>query len=849
MHKTAVITLVFSFLLISCNKGGTTSSTTSIDSSFNSTILNNSSISTNSSITNNSSSSISSSSEIKKKDLEEYNEVFYNEMLSENTYETGISIDNDTFLNTSKWIWNSDFTTNKWVKIRKTFDLEKIPEEVYAKIGVESKYWLYINGELVVYEGGLKRGVDNQTGYYDNVEISKYLKKGTNVISVEAWYWGSKGKSYSNVPTGKPGFIFEANIGDVLIQSDNTWKIKTNNAYNSVTQNGEEEPNYRLPEYNISYNATLEEDSEWKEVDFDDSGWENAKIQGKYGDYPWNELVKRPIPLNKDFGYSKYLNSDDYKNYTTTETTTLIMKVGTNIQLSPVLKIYSNTANLKISISTECTIDSQGNSVRAYYYTKIGEQEFEVYGHINGQYVYYEIPSGVTILELGYRQTGYDSEKSGSFTSGDAFYDRIWQMSYDTLYVTMRDVFMDCPNRERAQWMGDVTNEMEQTLYCMDENSYLLYEKAIDQVLGFTTIDGILPTVAPISASWFELPIQNLCTISGAWTYYLYTGRDDVIEKVYPYFYRYLKLWKMDSNGLVIHRPGSWDWMDNDAVNPDTSVIENGWYYKALTALENMAILVGDEFGQNFTKSRKESIYTAYNDLFYTSNGYKSSGGVLDDKANAIAVLSGLVPEDRYPAATKALTNVYKASPYWEKFVLEALCEMGEYDTALIRMKDRYTIMTNYSIHDGELYSTLWEKWNTTNGTKNHAWSGGPMTILSKYILGVQPLTSNYQEYLVKPNSDILNNVTGQVPTLNGQIDVTFNYANDTFEMDLSSPTNTNAIVSIPYFNDINKTVIINNEIVCEDGYIINEDYIFAGKDSNYLYFNLPSGNYDIKVY
>ncbi|MFR7465122.1 MAG: hypothetical protein ACLUVG_09725 [Phocaeicola vulgatus] len=30
----------------------------------------------------------------------------------------------------------------------------------------------------------------------------------------------------------------------------------------------------------------------------------------------------------------------------------------------------------------------------------------------------------------------------------------MWEKSQRTLYITMRDTYMDCPDRERAQWWG-----------------------------------------------------------------------------------------------------------------------------------------------------------------------------------------------------------------------------------------------------------------------------------------------------------------------------------------------------------------------------------------------------------
>ena len=57
-------------------------------------------------------------------------------------------------------------------------------------IAVDSKYWLWVNDSLVVFEGGLKRGPNSQDTYYDCIDISDFLRKGLNAISIQVWFWG-----------------------------------------------------------------------------------------------------------------------------------------------------------------------------------------------------------------------------------------------------------------------------------------------------------------------------------------------------------------------------------------------------------------------------------------------------------------------------------------------------------------------------------------------------------------------------------------------------------------------------------------------------------------------------------
>lgn len=768
---------------------------------------------------------------------------FYDTLVTENYANNVEEIEvQPTFDSTAKWVWLSGNTDkNVWVRFRKSFELSSTPSSVKLKISAESRYFLYVNGNLAVYDGSLKRGnISSKSGYYDVVDVAKYLVKGENSICALVWYWGVKEQSYSNVSSGAPAFILQGKVGTQNISTDSTWKISKDVAYGSGLS-GESQPNYRLPEYNISYDATKSVDEDWCKPDFDDTAWRNAAVVGDYGALPWGNLWKRPIPLNKDYGITEYQDSAQHIGKTTQRRTTYVVNVGTNVQLSPVFTIVSENEGERITVTTESTVDPQGDSLRCYYYTKKGEQTFECLSWMNGQFVKYDLPEKVTIKFLGYRQTGYDTEKVGSFSSNVDFYNRIWQMSYDTLYVTMRDNFMDCPNRERAQWMGDVTNEMEQIIYSMDENSYLLYEKALKQMVGFT-IAGALPTVAPIQNSWFELPVQNLCTIAGAWTYYLYTGRSAIIQSSIMSFYRYLLLWEMTSDNILVHRPGSWDWMDNDDGGLSyTAGIENAWYYKALDALKNMALLCNNNDVRIFASARMAKLKVGFEKKILPELFTK-----YDERAMSIAVLAGLVPEEQYDQATQLFETVSMCSPFWEKYVLEALCVMGEYDVMMNRMRERYLSMYNYKEY-GESYSTLWEKWTTNNGTRNHAWSGGPMTVLSKYVLGVQPLTSKYGYVLIKPNLSTLSEANGTVPTTKGNIDVSLTNKDGVFKMEVSSFKDTKAVLAIPFTQY--QTLNINGDVLCKDGRMLkSSDYTFAGIDDECIYFLVDGGDYTITV-
>jgi hypothetical protein len=347
----------------------------------------------------------------------------------------------------------------------------------------------------------------------------------------------------------------------------------------------------------------------------------------------------------------------------------------------------------------------------------------------------------------------------------------------------------------------------------MDSNSYLLYQKGVEAMLSHVDDTKVLQTVVPISGDYFELPVQQLAGIVGFLTYYEYTGDLAFIEKVYDASLDYLRLWKIGKNNLVVHRAGSWDWADwgNKA---DMTAIENAWVYYALSAVEEMAELLGKDGDIPFITERKETIANGYKAL-WTENGYKSKDvRKPDDRANALAVLAGLADESQYDTITNVLKNTKNSSPYMEYYVLEALCEMGEYEAARDRIKERYADMM------GEDYSTLWEFWDSWRGTKNHAWSGGPLVIMSKHFAGITPLDAGYERVEINPQYTMYETMSCTVPSVKGLITLNYKKTDDGYAVDITLPQNMNGVLYVPD----GACVTINSQLYYQNGEYISGD-------------------------
>ncbi|MBP9987071.1 MAG: hypothetical protein KBT44_04000 [Bacteroidales bacterium] len=401
---------------------------------------------------------------------------------------------------------------NQWIAFRKDISLEKVPAEVVARIAVDSKYWLWINDEMVVFEGGVKRGPNPDDTYCDEVDLAPYLQPGENKLALLLYYFGKDG--FSHHSTGIPSLFFESEVAS----SDSTWMCRRMDAYQTCDGL---QPNWRLPESNIKFVAANDIPG-WQTAPAD--GFVAAEIIGKEGDGPWNKLVPRDIPQWKDFGVKEaemQVRGD-----------TVIGILPYNMQLTPVITVNDPVGGNTVMIQTDHIMGGGEATVRAEYVTKAGDQTYESYGWMSGQQIHLIVPEGVEVKKICYRETGYASEPV-EFNSDNDFWNRFWKKGLNTLYVNMRDTYFDCPDRERALWWGDASILTGESFYMFDRDIDDLTVKCINQLCAFQRADSVL--YSPEPGIWTtELPSQSLAAVGkyGFWNCYFNTGRREIVKRL-----------------------------------------------------------------------------------------------------------------------------------------------------------------------------------------------------------------------------------------------------------------------------------------------------------------------------
>ena len=678
----------------------------------------------------------------------------------------------------SQWIQPADLRldneaslVNSWYVARRSFSLSADQQALTLSIAADSKYWLYLNGALIIREGGLKRGPTPGDTYFDHHILTEGLRSGTNQLAILLWHFGRDGFSHKN--SGSPGLLVEITDakGRSVFSSHHPWKMRRHPAFSDA---GYLRDGFRLPESGICFDARRDLGN-WTSPSYHDAEWPEAAARFDAGSGPWGALFERPIPpwrWSEPRVYDHIDVDPSEGEYTVHRCT-----ISHEAFFVPILDIGSTPPGLRI----DCYVASSTNCLIASYITRSGPQTFEGFGWLAGHEVIYRVPKAVRLRSLGYRETGYGAHFAGFFHSDDFFLNRLWRKSRRTLYMTMRDTFMDCPCRERAQWPGDFVVQLAQVPYCLSRSADQLIRKAILEFAQWQRTDGTLFGPLPAGNWEQELPSQMLSILSrfGVWTYYQNTGDAATLRQFYPAMKRYLSLWKTGPDGLIEYRKGGWDWLDWGR-DFDSHALLSLWHILALEGAEFAAKALGYSEDARAFAEQAHIRRHAMRAICWNGESFRHPlyEGEPDDRTQALAILSGTALPAHWPALHQCLIRHRQASPYMERYVLEALIQIGELGDALARLRDRFNGMANTP------GTTLWEVWpeweSSSLSTWCHSWSGGPLVVMSRYLAGFSPLDPGWTTFQIRPQPGAdLKHISASIELAGGPASLRFQRRDD----------------------------------------------------------------------
>jgi hypothetical protein len=454
-----------------------------------------------------------------------------------------------------------------------------------------------------------------------------------------------------------------------------------------------------------------------------------------------------------------------------------------------------------------------------------GEQIFETPNWVSGEGAIYDIPAGITVHEVQYQETGFETDFAGSFECNDNDYNVLWQRSARTTYLCMRQFFYDCPDRERCDYISDGVISAGNCYYAYDPRSHYLCQKlAVHPIAGK---DGYQGQALQYFGDY------------GLWNYYLQTGDLETLTRVYDATKHFL---------LVQYPVESAQWVDWGKSAGDPVIVGKCFYYIALNTLKKVAKATGQDTDIPEIESRLRAIKDGFDQTYWKGHFYQSGqNSGPDDRANAMAVLSGLADASKWiDIYDHVLSKKENSSCFFDRWVYEALVVMGKPEAALMRMSRRYKSMIDSS------FSTLWEHFDRVwmdhfddNSTLNHGWNS-PVTVLSMLIGGIAPETPGWATYHVLPHEAFLTSLKEVVSTVKGEVRLEIAKTASTYSLTLTSPARTLAVVGIPKasFTTV-KSIHVNGRAIWQGTFGGGvEGVTWKGEDDHFITFNVSPGTW-----
>src|SRR6056297_1919352 len=115
--------------------------------------------------------------------------------------------------------------------LRKSFDLNEVPDKLVAHLSADNRYNLFVNGERVCY--GPAKG-DLQTYKYDVIDIAPFLKPGENLLAALVYNGGDdKPLAFLSAQTA---FMLRAEEEKFsFLNTGPDWKVYKNQAYKVIS--------------------------------------------------------------------------------------------------------------------------------------------------------------------------------------------------------------------------------------------------------------------------------------------------------------------------------------------------------------------------------------------------------------------------------------------------------------------------------------------------------------------------------------------------------------------------------------------------------------------------------------
>jgi alpha-L-rhamnosidase len=740
----------------------------------------------------------------------------------------------------AKWIRRESEDADDYTYYRKRFSLnDGQVTRAMLYISAVHKYELYLNGGKV---GTGPAYHYPQYQYYNAYDVTERLSAGEeNVLAVFVhWFGAGQGRPESARGLIAKLFLEYSDGTSEILATDATWRQARAEAWVL----GQPQRNHEGVGYVERIDAARLLPN-WFAADLDDSGWQNAIEVGAHPVEPWvgtlradlTRIVEREIkPV------SSARVGDAY-----------VADLGKVWAGRPKIHFEGGRAGEVVTLRGGYALGADGlidermnqDTDMQWFVVMNGEPfTFLPCEYLGMRYVQVEnSPMPITAENFSFivRHAELDETRS-SFESSDATLNAVWNLCKHSLYCGAQEQFLDTPTREKGGFLVDSMNESLAAMMAFGERALTrrtLHEflDSMEQYWASDEDRGRMNAVYPNGDGARDIPDFTQAYLVWVWEYYLQTGDKDFLaenlsklKENVDYVLRY-----RNANTGLIHqlRGGSGeylygivDWVPSMRygydMQTDARTVVNCYAYADCAILAKIANELGKTGEAIRYRAQAQELNQVIHYQLLITTVHRSPTGIrywqsvyadglaqdgtpsqhASQQANMITLALGIVPETAHEGVLEHVKELKLScgmvTVYW---LLKALGKNGQGEHLLELLTNAEWDGWAKTLANGA--TCTWESWDADLGgnlSQSHPWGAVALCAIQQYVLGVRPLSPQYERAEIKP-LDFGNSLTyarGRVPTERGEIFVEWTRQAASFELRIELPVNVTARVCVP---------------------------------------------------
>jgi alpha-L-rhamnosidase len=704
-------------------------------------------------------------------------------------------------------------------RFRRRFTLVEVPREFLIHVSADSRYCLWVNGQLVG-RGPLKG--TSRHYHYETYDLASYLQGGDNVIAAEVRWFGEDTPT-SEVHSPRAGFLFQ---GPALAGLDTPggWLVSEDRAVAPDTTPYIANAHHFLGHWERVDGRHYPQG--WRELGFDDGDWEPAvdvgpaDVAGSWGEsHRYQVLYPRDVPqlIEEERRFLRAFQGKQEVPHPFAQDPAgwgleageggeIVLNAGGLTTGYPELAFEGGEGRKVELVYSECLlrIDDRGGyrtpdkavrddwsfgDVHGYQDTVIlpgGAFHYEPFHWRTFWYLRIVVSAGETpfrLRDVRYRFTTYPQMLLATFDSDLFDVKRMWEVSWRTLQLCAHETYEDCPYYEQLNYIADSRLQALCSLVLAGETALprrtiRLYRDSVrPDGLVCSRVPSVVPQILPYFALIWILMVEDYWRYVGPRDLAFVRSNLHVVDGVLCFFRDRLR-----ENGFVdqippwsmVDRVPGWEKGAPPAIDDGESTYLTCLFVYAMDAAARLHREAGESVDGRRWKLLADKLRLAVREQAWSDReglfleGPKRTYDALSQHSQAMAILSGAATAEQTRRILDRLTydpSLHRMKYMQSFYLARALEQAGGYaafGTHVLRLW-REALAKHVS---------TWPEYPDPTRSDCHAWSSWIAADFVTCGLGVRPFKPGFAEILVDPRVEMGTYAQGSAPTPVGTVTV-----------------------------------------------------------------------------